>query len=81
MVYVKRRDTFHVDSSPDLYGEVKALVLRCQLDCIMLNVITPALSIVFSASSLNVNSLHHCLMLWLLLFALSDALQLLRGPL
>lgn len=21
MVYVKRRDTFHVDSSPDLYGE------------------------------------------------------------
>lgn len=33
MVYVKRRDTFHVDSSPDLYGEVKALVLRCRLDC------------------------------------------------
>lgn len=23
MVYVKRRDTFHVDSSPDLYGKVK----------------------------------------------------------
>ena len=23
MVYVKRRDTFHVDSSTDLYGEVK----------------------------------------------------------
>ena len=22
MVYVKRRDTFHVDSSPDLYGEL-----------------------------------------------------------
>lgn len=26
MVYVKRRDTFHVDSSPDLYGEV--IILR-----------------------------------------------------
>lgn len=36
MVYVKRRDTFHVDSSPDLHGEVTALVLRCQLDYIML---------------------------------------------
>lgn len=37
MVYVKRRDTLHVDSSPDLHGEVAALILRCQLDCIMLN--------------------------------------------
>lgn len=28
MVYVKRRDTFHVDSSPDLYGELDQIV-RC----------------------------------------------------
>lgn len=32
MVYVKRRDTFHVDSSPDLYGEIKV-----RLDCAMLH--------------------------------------------
>lgn len=31
MVYVKRRDTFHVDSSPDLYGESQARVLDCGL--------------------------------------------------
>lgn len=33
MVYVKRRDTFHVDSSPDLYGEVKVVSLKVTLDC------------------------------------------------
>lgn len=58
MVYVKRRDTFHVDSSPDLYGEAKALVLRHQRDYI-----TSALIFLHQAP---VNSLHHCLMLWLL---------------
>lgn len=30
MVYVKRRDTFHVDSSPDLYGEVKVHFMRAR---------------------------------------------------
>lgn len=29
MVYVKRRDTFHVDSSPDLYGEELDYIVMC----------------------------------------------------
>lgn len=37
MVYVKRRDTFHVDSSPDLYGEVKVKFYFSQLYCINLH--------------------------------------------
>lgn len=33
MVYVKRRDTFHVDSPADLYGEISNLTVT--LHCIM----------------------------------------------
>lgn len=32
-VYVKRRNTFHLDSSPDLFGELKA----CWHCCVSLN--------------------------------------------
>jgi len=36
MVYVKRRDTFHVDSSPDLYGEIKYMFLSTRHTIIIL---------------------------------------------
>lgn len=36
MLYVKRRNTYHVDSSPDLYGELLSV-----LDFVLLSVTIP----------------------------------------
>lgn len=44
MVYVKRRNTFHVDSSPDLYGELLSSGPRDRFFPGVLKVFFPVLS-------------------------------------
>ena len=79
MVYVKRRDTFHVDSSNDLYGEA-----RVTFDCTLLDLYFYAyifllycVVFIISKDPISCNPQHT---LFSVSPAISDFVQLLCGP-